>query len=572
MKRRLEGLLQHALNRAKKGGALKLEGLPPLLFEVPREAAFGDLASTVALVLARPERKPPRAIAEAIVAHLEDPDGLLAGVEIAGPGYLNFRFSPRFWAACLADVEQADYGMPALGAGKRVLIEFVSANPTGPLHVGHGRGAVLGDAVARLLQAAGYDVTREYYINDAGNQIATLARSAYARLLELSGAEVQFPEDGYPGEYLHELMAAHAQELVVEIAAATGQTVPDPMSGADQIRLLRASPDAALDICGRRAADWLLEQIKDDMHALGVEFDVFVSERALHAGGVVQSALDALASAGHLYTADGATWFRSTAFGDDKDRVVQRSGGELTYFGADIGYHRDKLRRGFEQLIDVWGADHHGYVGRVAAAIRALGGDAATFHVLLVQLVRLTRGGEPVRMGKRSGEFVTLREVIDEVGADATRFFFLMRKGDSQLEFDLALAAKQSSENPVFYVQYANARICRLFEEAEKAGVACPHAADASLELLVEPEEVEIVKLIAQFPDVFEEAARELEPHRLVFYLIELAGAFHRFYNRHRVLGSEPGRRDARLVLAGAVQRVLQRALGVLGIRVPDRM
>ncbi len=572
MKRRLEGLLQHALNRAKKGGALKLEGLPPLLFEVPREAAFGDLASTVALVLARPERKPPRAIAEAIVAHLEDPDGLLAGVEIAGPGYLNFRFSPRFWAACLADVERADYGMPALGAGKRVLIEFVSANPTGPLHVGHGRGAVLGDAVARLLQAAGYDVTREYYINDAGNQIATLARSAYARLLELSGAEVQFPEDGYPGEYLHELMAAHAQELVVEIAAATGQTVPDPMSGADQIRLLRASPDAALDICGRRAADWLLEQIKDDMHALGVEFDVFVSERALHAGGVVQSALDALASAGHLYTADGATWFRSTAFGDDKDRVVQRSGGELTYFGADIGYHRDKLRRGFEQLIDVWGADHHGYVGRVAAAIRALGGDAATFHVLLVQLVRLTRGGEPVRMGKRSGEFVTLREVIDEVGADATRFFFLMRKGDSQLEFDLALAAKQSSENPVFYVQYANARICRLFEEAEKAGVACPHAADASLELLVEPEEVEIVKLIAQFPDVFEEAARELEPHRLVFYLIELAGAFHRFYNRHRVLGSEPGRRDARLVLAGAVQRVLQRALGVLGIRVPDRM
>lgn len=569
MKRRLEGLLQHALNRAKKGGALKLESLPPLLFEVPRDAAFGDLASTVALSVARAERKPPRAIAEAIVAALEDPDGLLAGVEIAGPGYLNFRFSPRFWAACLADVERPDYGRPALGNGQRALVEFVSANPTGPLHVGHGRGAVLGDAVSRLLTFAGYDVTREYYVNDAGKQVATLARSAHARLLQAAGAEVELPEDGYPGEYLRDLMAVHRDELLGEIAAALGRPFPTLDASAD---LVREAGDAAVEICGRRAADWLLGQIQDDMHALAVEVDSFVSERALHAESVVGAALDALAAAGHLYEADGAKWFRSTAFGDDKDRVVQRSDGELTYFGADVGYHRQKLQRGFARLIDVWGADHHGYVTRVAAALEALGGDPAMFRVLIVQLVRLTRGGEPVRMGKRSGEFVTLREVVDEVGADATRFFFLMRKGDSQLEFDLALATKQSSENPVFYVQYAHARICRLFEEAEKAGVARPHAASSSLEALIEPEEVEVVKLIAQLPDVTEDAARELEPHRIVFYLIELAGAFHRFYNRHRVLGVDVRRRDARLYLAGAVQRVLQIALAVLGVHAPNRM
>jgi arginyl-tRNA synthetase len=569
MKRRLEGLLQHALNRAKKGGALKLEGLPPLLFEVPRDAAFGDLASTVALALARAERQPPRAIAETVVAHIEDPDGLLAAVEIAGPGYLNFRFSPRFWAACLTDVESADFGRPALGTGQRVLVEFVSANPTGPLHVGHGRGAVLGDAVSRLLSFAGYDVTREYYVNDAGKQVVTLAHSAYARLLQACGADVELPEDGYPGEYLRDLMVDHCDELLGEIASALGRPLPTRDGCAD---LVREAGYAAVEICGRRAADWLLGQIKDDMHALAVEVDHFVSERALHAEGAVGSALAALAAAGHLYEADGARWFRSTAFGDDKDRVVQRSDGELTYFAADVGYHRQKLQRGFAQLINVWGADHHGYVTRVAAAIEALGGDRSTFRVLIVQLVRLTRGGEPVRMGKRSGEFVTLREVVDEVGADATRFFFLMRKGDSQLEFDLALAAKQSSENPVFYVQYAHARICTLFKKAADEGHHVPTAAEAALDTLGEPEEQEVVKLLAQFPDVVEDAVRELEPHRVVFHLIEIAGAFHRFYNRHRILGVAPELGRARLYLAGAVQRVLRIGLGVLGVRAPEAM
>ncbi len=544
-----------------------MDSLPPLLFEVPKDPAFGDLASTVALGLARQERKAPRQIAEVIAAHLDDADGLLSGVEIAGPGYLNFRFSPRFWSACLAEIEREDFARPQLGAGRRVLIEFVSANPTGPLHVGHGRGAVLGDAVSRLLAFAGYAVAREYYVNDAGKQVATLGRSAYARLLQACGAQAELPEDGYPGEYLRDLVAARREGLLAEIAAAAGAA-----AATAPLDLLRAHAEVATAICARRTAEWLLEQIKDDMRALAVEVDHFVSERALHDGGVVERALAALAERGFLYEQDGARWFAASRFGDETDRVVQRSDGELTSVGADIGYHADKLGRGFDELIDVWGADHHGYIPRVAAALAALGSDPARFQVLLVQLVRLTRGGEPVRMGKRSGEFVTLREVIDEVGADATRFFFLMRKGDSQLEFDLELAAKQSSENPVFYVQYAHARICTLFKKAAEEQVAIPSAADASLDRLGEAEELDVVKLLAQFPDLVEEAAREREPHRLVFHLIELAGAFHRFYNRHRILGVDAERRAARLYLARAVQRVVQLGLGLLGVRAPESM
>ncbi|MDX2168715.1 MAG: arginine--tRNA ligase [Deltaproteobacteria bacterium] len=582
MKHRLEGLLQHALNRAKEGGALKLDSLPPLLLEVPKDPTHGDLASTVALGLARPERKAPAAIAKLIVDHIEDPDGILAAVEIAGPGFINFRFSPRFWAQCLADVERDDFARPNVGQGTKILIEFVSANPTGPLHVGHGRGAVLGDGVARLLAYAGYDVTREYYVNDAGKQVETLARSAYARLQQACGIEAELPDDGYPGDYLRDLMLAQRDALLAELAAGLGEVVPGVLR-APATPLDEAASDAARSLLaragehgqalvGRRAAAWLLDQIKDDMRALAVEIDVFVSERALHEQGVVQRALEQLTAAGFLYEKDGARWVASERFGDEKDRVVERSNGELTYFAADIGYHQQKLARGFDQLIDVWGADHHGYIPRVAAAIEALGMAREKFQVIIVQLVRLTRGGEPVRMGKRTGEFVTLREVVDEVGADATRFFFLMRKGDSQMEFDLALAAKQSSENPVFYVQYAHARICTLFDKAAAAGVTVPAAVAAPLELLTEAEEQELVKLLAQFPDVIEDAAREREPHRIVFQLIELAGAFHRCYNRHRILDVEPALREARLVLAGAVRRVLRIGLELLGVRAPEAM
>jgi arginyl-tRNA synthetase len=569
MRRRLEGLLQHALKKAKMGGALKLESLPPLIFEIPRDPTLGDLASTVALGLAKSERSAPRAIAETISRYVEDPDELLAGFEIAGPGYLNFRFSANFWRRCLLDLECDGCGVGSIGEGRRVLIEFVSANPTGPLHVGHGRGAVLGDAVARLLGAVGYDVTREYYINDAGKQIATLAASALVRLRQAWGDDAELPEDGYPGEYLRDLMVEQRDALTAEIAAAVDRPVP---AAARTAEFLEENRDVAAALCGSRAAAMLLEEIKADLRALEVEMDTYVSERVLRDDGVVEEALAALAAGGHLYDSEGARWFRSSSFGDEKDRVIERSDGELTYFAADVGYHQQKLQRGFDELIDVWGADHHGYVGRVAAAIAALGMERERFRVLLVQLVRLTRGGEPVRMGKRSGEFVTLREVVDEVGADATRFFFLMRKGDSQLEFDLDLAVKQSSENPVFYVQYAHARICSLFRQASENGVEIPDGSVAAIERLDSAEEQEIIKSLACFADIVEEAAVEREPHKLVFYLIDLAGSFHRFYNRHRVIGDDVELNRARLYLARSTQRVIQHGLSLVGVAAPESM
>jgi arginyl-tRNA synthetase len=568
MKERLEELLQHAIARASKGGALKTRSLPPLIFEVPRDPQFGDLASTVALTLAREERQPPRRIAEVILAHLEDPEGILSNTEVAGPGYLNFRFSPRFWQSRLADLERQDYGLANIGQGRRVLIEFVSANPTGPLHVGHGRGAVIGDVVARLLSASGHAVTREYYVNDAGRQIATLGRSAFIRLLEAYGHEEPLPEDGYPGEYLSELMTGQRESAVREIAAAIG-CAPPASAIAD---FLLQNRETAEPVLARFAADRLLEVIRSDLRSIRVDFDVFSSETALRTDGLVGAALDELDRRGLLYESEGARWFRTSQFGDEKDRVVARSNGELTYFAADIGYHREKIARGYDELIDVWGADHHGHIKRVEAAIEALGSDPKLLNVILVQLVRLTRGGEPVRMGKRSGEFVTMREVVDEVGADATRFFFLMRKADSHLDFDLDLAKKQSSENPVFYVQYAHARICSLFRQAEAEGLGVPSAAEVDATLIGGPEEQELLTSLVRFPDTVEEAVREREPHRIVFHLIDMAGSFHRFYNRHRVVGAEPAVARARLYLAAATRRVLATGLGLLGVRAPESM
>lgn len=569
MKKPLEGLLQHALQEAKKAGALKFDSLPPLSLEVPKDSQLGDLACTVALGLAREERRPPRQIAETIAAHIHDPDGLLAHTEIAGPGYLNFRFSSRYWQRCLEDIFAAGYARPNLGRGKRILVEFVSTNPTGPLHVGHGRGAVIGDTVARLLAAVHYDVVREYYVNDAGKQIDTLGRSALARLLQSYGENVDFPEDGYPGDYLVELVEKQRDALTREIARQVGR--PEPAESA-AVALLRDAGDTAASVSGSMTAGWLLDRIKEDMGGLAVCVESFVSELELGQRGIVKQAIESLEKRRLLYERDGACWFRSASFGDEKDRVVRRSNGELTYFAGDIGYHHEKLERGFDELINVWGADHHGYVKRVEAAIEALGGDPKRLRVILVQIVRLTRGGEPVRMGKRSGEFVTMQEVLDEVGADATRFFFLMRKADSHLDFDLDLAKKQSAENPVFYVQYAHARICSLFRQAEATGLVLSDGAESAIGHLSSEEEQEVLRLLARFPDVVEEAARELEPHRIVFHLIELAGGFHRFYNRHRVVGVELEVARARLYLAAATQKVLQIGLELMGVSAPESM
>lgn len=568
MKKHLEGLLQQAIVEASKGGALKTNSLPPLIVEVPKDSAFGDLATPVAMGLARAERQAPRAIAEALVAHLRDADGWVESTEIAGPGYLNFRFSPRFWKRCLADLEADDCGVPRLGKGEKILVEFVSGNPTGPLHVGHGRGAVTGDVLSRLLSSAGYDVSREYYVNDAGKQIDVLGRSVVARLRQVLGEEVPLPEDGYPGEYLLDLARDRLAELLGAVAKGVGASLPETVEGR---RALLQQP-SAVEACAQEAARLILQIIKDDLALCDIHFDTFVSEKALRDAGAIEAALEDLEKRGMLFEEEGARWFRSTQFGDDKDRVVRRGNGELTYFASDIGYHRDKLRRGFERLINIWGADHHGYIARVRASIQALGAAPEALEVLLVQIVHLTRSGTPVRMGKRSGEFVPLREILEEVGADAARFFFLLRKSDSQLEFDLDLAKKQGSDNPVFYVQYGHARCCSLIKQATAAALTAPPIEEVAVEKLSTPEEIAVIKQLALFPDVVSDATTGLEPHRIVFHLIDLAGCFHRFYNQHRILGEEPEVSRARLYLVHAVRHVIAYGLGLLGVRAPESM
>jgi arginyl-tRNA synthetase len=412
--------------------------------------------------------------------------------------------------------------------------------------------AVIGDLLARLHEATGFRVEREYYVNDAGNQMENLGLSIYARYRELFGETVEFPEDGYPGDY------------VKEIAERVKRREGDKFLNGDR--------QAALDFFREFGGAALLDAIRGQLSAFGIEFDSFFSEKSMRARGEVVSAIDALRARGLLYAQDGAEWYKSTAFGDDKDRTVIKSDGELTYFAGDIAYHRNKYERNFDLLINVWGADHHGYVTRLKAAMRGLGYDPDILKVVLVQMVQLTRGGEPVRMGKRTGEFVSLQEVLEEVGRDAARFFFLMRKSDSHLDFDLELAKKQSSDNPVFYVQYAHARVASIFEQARKSGLQLGARETVPVERLALAEELELIRRAIQFNDVLEDSVRELEPHRLVFYLLDLAGEFHRYYNRHRVISDDVDLARARLLLIENVQKTLRRGLEILGIEAPMKM
>ena len=550
MKSHLKHLLSRAIEKTAKGEELETTDLPPLFLEPPKQKEFGDLASNVAMAWAKQLRRPPRAVAEAIVKNIEDPEGILARVEIAGPGFLNFTFAPKFYYARLNEIDRETELVPRFGGGERAQVEFASANPTGPLHVGHGRVAVIGDVLARLLDSAGFAVEREYYVNDAGNQMEKLGLSIDARYRELFGEKVEFPEDGYPGEYV--------KDVAGEVKRRWGD------------KFLSAPKDEAVAFFREYGGERLLEIIRSDLAAFGISFDAFVSEKELRARGEVDKTLSLLAERGMLYEEEGARWFKSTAFGDDKDRPLVKSDGELTYFASDIAYHRDKLERGFKQLINVWGADHHGYVPRLKAGLAALGYDPDALRVVLVQLVQLTRGGEPVRMGKRQGEFVSLAEVLEEVGSDAARFFFLMRKSDSHLDFDLELAKKESSENPVFYVQYAHARIASIFEQAREKGA--PEAESAKLEALTEPEELGLIKRLLQFPDTVEESVKELEPHRVAFYLLELAGEFHRYYNRFRVITDDRELTAARLFLLRNVQKIVARGLNLMGVSAPLKM
>jgi arginyl-tRNA synthetase len=554
MKSHLKELLIRAIEKTAKGEELEMTDLPPLLLEPPKQKEFGDLACNVAMVWARRQRKPPRAIAEAIVRNLEDRDGILAKVEIAGPGFLNFSFSPNFYHERLREFQARQELTPNLGRGEKVQVEFASANPTGPLHVGHGRVAVIGDVLARLLAATGFNVEREYYVNDAGNQMEKLGQSIYVRYRELFGEKIDFPEGGYPGDYV--------RELALEARQRWGE------------KFLSEPRDAAAAFFSQYGGENLLATIRDDLSRFGIGFDSFVSEKDLRARGEVEKTISLLAGRNMLYEQEGARWFKSTAYGDDKDRPLVKSDGDLTYFASDIAYHRNKLERGFKKLINVWGADHHGYVARLKAALGALGYEPEALRVVLVQLVQLTRGGEPVRMGKRQGEFVSLREVLEEVGQDAARFFFLMRKSDSHLDFDLELAKKESSENPVFYVQYAHARIASIFEQARQNGVEVTDgsAQAVKLERLSEPEELALIKHVLQLPEAIEESVNELEPHRLVFYLLELAGGFHRYYNRFRVVSDDADLTSARLIFLRSVQKVIGIGLTLLGVTAPLKM
>ncbi|HPT83458.1 MAG TPA: arginine--tRNA ligase [Limnochordia bacterium] len=551
-KQELISALQAAIHAAKASGALEVEAVPEIGLEVPREKQHGDFASNIALVMAKAARKPPREVAQIIVEHLP-PGGVIREVEVAGPGFINFFLSNDWLYDTLRTIEAQGeaYGNCTYGAGERVLLEFVSANPVGPMNVVNARAAAVGDTLARLFRAVGYDVATEFYVNDAGNQADVFARSLEARLQQLTDPDYPFPADGYPGEYVAEL----AQQLQKER--------PD---------LLELPYEERIAFCKRWGTDKMVEMQRADLQAYGVEFDLWFRERDLHASGALEAVIEFLREKDLLYEEEGALWFRSTQFGDDKDRVIVKSDGTYTYVTADIAYHRNKLQRGFTKLIDIWGPDHHGYIGRMKAAIQALGYSADTLEVLILQYVALLRDGQPVKMSKRAGEFITMQDLLDEVGKDAARFFFLHRSPESHLDFDLDLAVEQSSENPVFYVQYAHARISSVLRQAREQGLEVPTCSQVDLGLLQHESELDLLKQLAALPEELLNAALLREPHRLTRYALELAGLFHTFYTFCHILGEEAPLRDARLVLISNVRVVLRKVLDLLGVDAPEQM
>lgn len=527
-------------------------GAPEAAFvlERPRDTGHGDLSTNLAMLLAKPLKTNPRALAQRVVAELQIPASVVAKTEIAGPGFINFWLAQDALATLLQIIISAgdSYGRQDFGGGQTVNVEFVSANPTGPLHVGHGRGAAIGDGIAALLEWTGHAVTREFYINDAGVQIERVVESLWARVEQALGRPAQIPEGGYHGEYLVELAA----ELLRE-----------------QPELATVTPAEGLAAC--RVAPLRIRQEQEDLlRDLHVVFEVWSSERAIREAGHVESTLKLLADRGLTFEQDGALFLRTSAYGDDKDRVLRKSDGSLTYFVPDIAYHVGKHDRGFGRAIDVWGADHHGYIPRMRAVLRALGYGEDFFEVALVQLVKVVKGGEEVRMSKRSGEFVTLRDLMDWVGVDATRYFFLMRPGQSPFTFDVDLARRQTDENPIFYVQMAHARMSGIFRVAGRA----PESAggDVAFEALPAPEDLELLKKLAVFPEVVARAARAREPHRVTDYLEDLARLAHGWYHKCRVLGEPAATEAARLALARAARIVLANGLTLLGLSAPDRM
>ncbi|MDI6890689.1 MAG: arginine--tRNA ligase [Thermodesulfovibrionales bacterium] len=547
MKKELIKIIEDSLK------TLGIEAIPTIEVEVPPNESLGDLATPVAMSLSRTLKKSPREIAEELVNSVGD-KAAFEKIGIAGPGFINFTFSKEYLYSEIKNLlrDKGKFLREDIGKGRRVQIEFVSANPTGPLHLGHGRGAATGEALSNLLEAAGYKVEREYYINNAGKQVKLLGLSVFARYQQLLGAEYPFPEEGYRGGYIEEIASTIIKEK--------GE------------KYIKAEFDEVSDFFIDHSYGIMLSRIKEDLKDFGITFDTWQSERELYGEGDVKRAIYDLKTKGLIYEKDGAIWFKSTPFGDDKDRVIIKKDGEYTYFTSDIAYHRKKIERKYDELINMWGADHHGYIPRLKAAVEALGYPKEKLKILLVQMVTLLRGGEPVQMSKRAGEFVTLREVIEEVGVDTTKFMFLTRRPDSHLEFDLEVAKSQSSENPVFYVQYANARINSIFAHTKEKGINTDRLCDADFRLLSTPEELRIIRKLLMYPMMFEGAVNSLEPHRITFYLQELSGLFHPYYNKYRVVNDNVEMTRARLALCEAIRIVLQDGLTILGVSTPEKM
>ncbi|MBI5461361.1 MAG: arginine--tRNA ligase [Gammaproteobacteria bacterium] len=590
MKRHLEQLLTDAVHGLQAGGGLPDDIDIVIQIERTRDRAHGDFASNVAMTLAKAARAKPRDIAEKIVAALPS-SAQVAKVEIAGPGFINFYLSPSAYHSVIGDVLErgAQFGRSDLGAERSIQVEFVSANPTGPLHVGHGRGAAYGAAVADLLEAVGYRVHREYYVNDAGRQMDILGTSVYLRYLDLCGEIFDFPSNGYKGDYVWDIAATlhrtHAGALR-HSAAKVFKDIPadegkGPNGSGDKEQHIDALIARARELLGperyREVFDLglntILDDIRHDLSEFGVEYAEWFSERSLTDNGTVARTLERLKTSGHVYEKDGALWFRSTDYGDEKDRVVVRDNGQTTYFASDIAYHMNKMERGYTRVIDVWGADHHGYVPRVKAALAAIGDDPAKLDVLLVQFAILYRGGEKAQMSTRSGEFVTLRELRQEVGKDACRFFYVMRKCEQHLDFDLDLAKSQSADNPVYYIQYAHARVMSVMRQMADKGIAWNALEGAAnLQRLTESHEIDLLVSLSRYPEVIENAAVNHEPHQIAHYLRELANDFHTYYNAHQFLVEDSALRNARLNLIQATRQVLANGLGLLGVSAPDSM
>ena len=558
MKSKLDTVLKSTIDGCFKKGVLSKTPVPEYVIEVPNNPDHGHFATNLPLTLASSQKRPPLEIASVIVEHLRDEENILEKVEVAGPGFINFYIRPNEWYCILSNIIKLgeDYGSSEVRSGEKIIIEFVSANPTGPLHIGHGRGAALGDTLSRIFSFCGSDVVREFYINDAGQQIRMFGESIFSRFKQMQNPEHPFPENGYQGDYALDLAKTISKD----------------------IDLNSMSEEKAIEICAQKGREIMLEDIKKDLALFRVPFDVWSSESVLYGSGSLQNALKMIRNKGRLYEQDGALWIKTSDFGDDKDRVIRKQDGQFTYFASDIAYHLEKQKRGFTKAINIWGADHHGYVPRMQAALLAQGFPENWLSVMLIQLVKLWDSGEETKMSKRAGSYVTLRELVDEVGVDAVRFVFLTKNHDSRLDFDIDLVKKKDSDNPVYYVQYAHARICSIFRKAAAEGISLPDRSDGLLERLVLNEEVELIRIMAGFSTLLEDICNTLEPHRLTYYLTDLAASFHKYFNlgtkisRHRIVTPDRELSQARLFLAEAIKVVIANGLRLLGISAPEKM